>query len=388
MKKIYIDFIWMGMNRHKMIHGGGNYAKKITLLLQEKTDKISLNILWPEGRQPIGDDETTIHNHQKSNVLKIKDTLIDYKFSNDSVLFIPLLSVADFKVLKVLKDKYPTLKIYLTVHGLRPLDLFVDRYSNNDLSIKFFLAFDYFKDKIKKLAYKYYLKKYLIYCDKIFTVSNYSLQQIVKYVSAKNISFYYQDILYDKQEIKTEFKEKFILFLSGDRVEKNYLRTLKAFCQYKQSNNNDLFLYTTGIDDKKAKNIRKFFNSKELDIIDNWVKHYDYVDKSILSDMYQQCSFLLFTSKSEGYGLPVLEALYRWKPVLASYITSIPEVAGPAIHYVDPYSIESIVLGLSYMSDSVNIAKHIEYIKKILPALKLRIKIDMEILINEIIAEE
>ncbi|MCK9328989.1 MAG: glycosyltransferase [Candidatus Cloacimonetes bacterium] len=385
MKNIYVDFTWMGMNRHKMIHGGGNYAKKITLLLQEKTENFSLNILWHEEHKAVGTDEEKIFNHSKSKVIKIKESLIEYYFPDDAVIFIPLLSVGEFKILKTLKDKNPNLKIYLTIHGLRPLDLFVEKYSNADLAIKNFLFLDCFKDKIKKMAYKYYLRKYLGYCDKIFTVSNYSLQQIVKYVSAKNISFYYQDILFDDQDVKIEFNEKFILFVSGDRMEKNYLRTLKAFCQFKQFNPNDFFLYTTGMDEKKEKEIRKYFTKRDLVIIDKWVKHFDYVEKSVLFDMFKQCSFLLFTSKSEGYGLPVLEALYRGKPVLASYITSIPEVAGPALHYVDPYSIESIVSGLCYMSDVANKEKHIDYIKKILPALQLRIKTDMEILINEII---
>ncbi|MDD4156315.1 MAG: glycosyltransferase, partial [Candidatus Cloacimonetes bacterium] len=157
-------------------------------------------------------------------------------------------------------------------------------------------------------------------------------------------------------------------------MERNYLRTLKAFCKFKQTNNSNLFLFIIGIDEKKEKDIRKYFTKRDLVIIDKWVKHFDYVDKSVLSDMYKQCSFLLFTSKSEGYGLPVLEALYRGKPVLASYITSISEVVGSALHYVDPYSTESIVSGLCYMSDVANKEKHIDYIKKILPALQLRIK--------------
>lgn len=52
---------------------------------------------------------------------------------------------------------------------------------------------------------------------------------------------------------------------------------------------------------------------------------------TILSQYY----FLLHPSKSEGYGLPLLDAMEKGRPVVASFITSVPEVLGTAGYYVN-----------------------------------------------------
>lgn len=44
--------------------------------------------------------------------------------------------------------------------------------------------------------------------------------------------------------------------------------------------------------------------------------------------MYRNCQAFLFPSKFEGFGLPMLEAMQFGKPVFASPMTSLPEVAG------------------------------------------------------------
>jgi glycosyltransferase involved in cell wall biosynthesis len=54
----------------------------------------------------------------------------------------------------------------------------------------------------------------------------------------------------------------------------------------------------------------------------------DYVDD--LADLYRGASALLFTSRAEGFGLPIVEAMACRTPVVAFDNTSIPEVAGDA----------------------------------------------------------
>ena len=51
---------------------------------------------------------------------------------------------------------------------------------------------------------------------------------------------------------------------------------------------------------------------------------------------------LVFASLYEGFGIPILEAFGCGVPVITSDCSSMPEVAGEAALYVDPYSIESI----------------------------------------------
>ncbi|MCJ8208436.1 glycosyltransferase family 4 protein [Mucilaginibacter sp. RS28] len=52
---------------------------------------------------------------------------------------------------------------------------------------------------------------------------------------------------------------------------------------------------------------------------------------------YQNCSAFLFPSRSEGFGLPVIEAMHFGKPVFLSRYTSLPEVGGNAAYYFDSF---------------------------------------------------
>ena len=53
--------------------------------------------------------------------------------------------------------------------------------------------------------------------------------------------------------------------------------------------------------------------------------------------LYQAANVLLFASFEEGFGLPVLEAMAYGVPVVASRASSLPEVGGDAVLYVDPH---------------------------------------------------
>ncbi len=50
-------------------------------------------------------------------------------------------------------------------------------------------------------------------------------------------------------------------------------------------------------------------------------------------EYYQNCSALLFPSLSEGFGLPVVEAMSLGKPVFLSDRTSLPEIGGSEAYY-------------------------------------------------------
>jgi glycosyltransferase involved in cell wall biosynthesis len=58
-----------------------------------------------------------------------------------------------------------------------------------------------------------------------------------------------------------------------------------------------------------------------------------------LNTLYSECDFTAFPSFVEGWGLPVGESLARGKPCVASSTSSIPEVGGDFVDYVDPKNI-------------------------------------------------
>ena len=63
-----------------------------------------------------------------------------------------------------------------------------------------------------------------------------------------------------------------------------------------------------------------------------------FVDDAVLDTLYRRCRMTLFPSYYEGLGLPLLEALARGAPVVASNRSAIPEFAGPGARLADPGS--------------------------------------------------
>jgi len=63
------------------------------------------------------------------------------------------------------------------------------------------------------------------------------------------------------------------------------------------------------------------------------------VSDARLEALYREATALVYPSLYEGFGLPVLEAMSRGTPVLASSAASIPEVLGDAGMLIDPMDV-------------------------------------------------
>jgi glycosyltransferase involved in cell wall biosynthesis len=71
-----------------------------------------------------------------------------------------------------------------------------------------------------------------------------------------------------------------------------------------------------------------------------------YVSDTVLAELYRRCALFCYPSLGEGFGLPVLEAMAGGAAVLTSDVSSLPEVGGDAVEYVDPSDTASIASGL------------------------------------------
>ena len=58
--------------------------------------------------------------------------------------------------------------------------------------------------------------------------------------------------------------------------------------------------------------------------------------------LYQRCCGLVFPSLLEGFGLPIVEAMYFGQPVFLSTSTSLPEVGGDAAYYWENFDADSM----------------------------------------------
>ncbi|GAA4448458.1 hypothetical protein GCM10023189_06360 [Nibrella saemangeumensis] len=66
------------------------------------------------------------------------------------------------------------------------------------------------------------------------------------------------------------------------------------------------------------------------------------VDEATKHWLYENCGAFLFPSLSEGFGLPVVEAMTYGKPVFLSDRTSLPEIGGREAYYWDSFEPEAM----------------------------------------------
>lgn len=76
--------------------------------------------------------------------------------------------------------------------------------------------------------------------------------------------------------------------------------------------------------------------------LDDHVRWLGYVSDNDLPCLYAGAQVFVYVSQFEGFGLPPLEAMASGVPVVASQVSSLPEVVGDAGLLVDPDSTEEI----------------------------------------------
>lgn len=78
------------------------------------------------------------------------------------------------------------------------------------------------------------------------------------------------------------------------------------------------------------------------------------VKETQLSALYAEAEAFVFPSLYEGFGLPPLEAAAQGVPVIASLVSSVPEVMGSAAAYVNPESVDSMARGIRRVLDDTS----------------------------------
>jgi glycosyltransferase involved in cell wall biosynthesis len=66
---------------------------------------------------------------------------------------------------------------------------------------------------------------------------------------------------------------------------------------------------------------------------------------------YSNCTAFVFPSLTEGFGLPVIEAMYFSKPVILSKLTALPEIGGDIAYYFDDFDPDKMREGFQQAMD-------------------------------------
>jgi glycosyltransferase involved in cell wall biosynthesis len=139
----------------------------------------------------------------------------------------------------------------------------------------------------------------------------------------------------------------YLLWVGDMRPYKNLERVLTAFARIRKPG---MSLAVVGKTD--ARFYPAILETTQRLGLAGSVRFLGYVSDSELACLYRHAVALVFASLYEGFGLPPLEAMASGCPVIASDVTSVPEVCADAALYVDPYSVDDIVRGMSIVLES------------------------------------
>jgi glycosyltransferase involved in cell wall biosynthesis len=186
----------------------------------------------------------------------------------------------------------------------------------------------------------------------IITVSDFEKNRISEYfnLNTSQISTAYNGVgnhfkRIDDAEILKSIRDKYNLpssyffFLGNTDPKKNVIGVLKALSILKKSGKLYSKLLMLDIDRKYLNDLLKQINDETL--IDDIV-FCGYVPNIDLPAIYSQANLFLYPSLRESFGIPLLEAMACGVPVITSNTSSMPEVAGNAAVYVNPFNADDI----------------------------------------------
>jgi glycosyltransferase involved in cell wall biosynthesis len=135
----------------------------------------------------------------------------------------------------------------------------------------------------------------------------------------------------------------FILGLGTLEPRKNLARLIAAFARLVQRRHLPHELVIVG---GKGWLYEPIFAQARDSGVEGRVRFAGYVPDVELPALYTLAACLAYPSFYEGFGLPVLESMACGTPVVTAQTSSLPEVGGEAVIYVDPYDTESLAEGL------------------------------------------
>lgn len=231
-------------------------------------------------------------------------------------------------------DKIPIKKI-VTIHDLIFLRL-PQYYTFFDRKIHFW--------KFKKAAEQ---------TDLIIAISEQTKRDIIEFlkVPEEKIRVVYQGCHHAFKENQAEeflnlVKEKhnlpkrFILNVGTIEPRKNLLNIVKAI------HGTEIPLVVVGKKTSYFNKVQKYLRKNKLE---NQVHFLENVSMEELAAIYKLADLFVYPTFFEGFGIPVIEALFSKTPVITSNLSSLPEAGGKHSVYIDPHNAEDLKAKISFL---------------------------------------
>jgi len=196
-----------------------------------------------------------------------------------------------------------------------------------------------------------YKKKFSYSCkiaDAILAISQQTRNDLLDYfqIDERKIEVIYQGCNHvfkhflpdnEKEKIKEKWKlpDEYILYVGTIEERKNLLSVIKSLHLGKIN----IPLVVVGKQTKYYKKVKDYIDKHA-------VKHIYFlreVSVTELPGIYQMASLFIYPSVFEGFGIPILEALYSRVPVITSKGSCFKEVGGESSIYINPMDVEEMI---------------------------------------------
>jgi glycosyltransferase involved in cell wall biosynthesis len=225
------------------------------------------------------------------------------------------------------------------------------------------LIHERYPEQFKLIDRKIYARKFRYSCrhaDKIIAISNQTKQDIIELYQtpAEKIEVCYQSCnpafgikvsAEQKQRIKEHYQlpDQYFLYVGSIIERKNLLTICKAMQLL--HGEMDIPLVVIGSGGKYKQKVKEYIQLNGLGdriifLSDQPVAKFSPTFQSAedFPAIYQQAMAMIYPSVFEGFGIPVLEALWSRIPVITSNVSCLPEAGGEGAFYVDPSRPEEI----------------------------------------------
>ncbi|HPG29152.1 MAG TPA: glycosyltransferase family 1 protein [bacterium] len=186
-------------------------------------------------------------------------------------------------------------------------------------------------------------------------------EEFVCRISEKNFS---------ETGLKTGFSKNTNYFLFIGAIEKR--KNLGIICEALKNRGLDLNgdNFKIIIAGKKSNDFKDFFQKiTDYGLTDKFI-FTGYVSEIEKYTLLNNCLGTLYPSVYEGFGYPVLESFYFSKPVITTRRGSIPELAGEAAFYIEPFNPEDLLEKMTLIYKNKNC------LEKIFPSKKFNSQLE------------
>lgn len=153
---------------------------------------------------------------------------------------------------------------------------------------------------------------------------------------------------------RLKLPKKFVLFVGTIEPRKNLLALIEGVKNYRDRSHDDLHLVIVGGWGWRSHAVRRRLWKRDTY---GWIHQLGYVEATDLPAVYRSAQATVFPSIYEGFGLPILESLASGTPVITSHTSSMPEVGGDTVIYIDPYNSRDLSEALRGLMSSSTLQK-------------------------------